>query len=300
MSPDHRRDFLKAAAAGLAGASLLPALSAGVAATPEFEAAPSIPPHEPLLLPGVHAYAQRSLAAGDTLQVRVSSTAPYELQFCQLGLRVDDPAGDAILEKITQTQPAQQAIHPGSYIHVEKRLDTDRPLAALTIDVWVRPWRIAGTPQAIVSQLDLEQPGGFALWLDEQGRLRFWVGSAADPPDFAEAIQTAPLAANRWHHVAATFAGQTAALWLDGVKVSGHPWPGPVQPAAAPLRIGAWGRGGAATGFLDADIAMPALYERALSGTEIAARFKAQGREAPGRDGLLAAWLLSEERGELV
>ncbi len=300
MSPDHRRDFLKAAAAGLAGASLLPALSAGVAATSAADAAPSIPPHEPLLLPGVHAYAQRSLAAGDTLQVRVSSTAPYELQFCQLGLRVDDPAGDVILERTTQAQPKQQAIHPGSYIHVEKRLDAECPLAALTIDVWVRPWRVAGPPQAIVSQLDLEQPGGFALWLDEQGRLRFWVGSAADRPDFAEAIQTSPLTANRWHHVAATFAGQTAALWLDGVKVSGHPWPGPVQPAAVPLRIGAWGRGGAAAAFLDADVAQPALYERALSGAEIAARFKARGLEPPGREGLLAAWLLSEERGEQV
>ena len=75
MAPDHRRDFLKATAAGLAGASLLPVLGAAEARL--AEPSPSLPPHEPLLLPCLHAYAQRSVALGETLQVRVSSTVPY-------------------------------------------------------------------------------------------------------------------------------------------------------------------------------------------------------------------------------
>jgi hypothetical protein len=295
MAPDHRRDFLRTAAAGLAGAGLLPAL--GATETPRAEASPGLPPHEPLLLPGLHAYAQRSVAMGETLQVRVSSTVPYELQICELW-SIDDPNGDPVLQTVSQANPVQQPIHPGSYVHVAKGLPREK-LPALSLRIWLRPWRVTGAPQPILSQLDSELPGGFALWLDEQGRPRFWLGGE-DRPELDESIHATPLEPHRWHLLVATWAGQSATLWIDGVKVSGHPWPGPILPAAAPLRIGAWGRGGLAGGFLDADIAQPAIYNRALNGAEIAADFKSRGREATNNDGLLAWWPLDEERGEEV
>lgn len=299
MSPDHRRDFLKAAAAGLASASLLPTLS--VRAREESGPGPAagLPPHEPLAVPGLHAYAQRSLVAGETLQLRVSSSVPYELQICRLGRRVDDLASDELLHTLTAGSPTQQPIHPGSYVHVARGLEREVALPGVSIEVWLRPWRVSGPPQAIVSQLDQELPGGFALWLDEQGRLRFWIGGD-DRPELSESIQTRPLELRRWHHVVATWAGQGASLWLNGVKVSGHPWPGPIRPAEAPLRLGAWGRGGFASGFLDADLARPAIFNRALSGEEIAAAWRSQNLNPPAAEGLLACWPLDDERGDRV
>ncbi|MDP7106731.1 MAG: hypothetical protein QGH41_06610, partial [Roseibacillus sp.] len=36
-----------------------------------------IPPHQPVNLPGLHAYAQKSIAAGEEIEFRVSSSVPY-------------------------------------------------------------------------------------------------------------------------------------------------------------------------------------------------------------------------------
>ena len=53
----------------------------------------AIPPHCPLTVDGIHAYANRvSVAAGDVINFHVSSSYPYELQVCRLGTDVDSPA----------------------------------------------------------------------------------------------------------------------------------------------------------------------------------------------------------------
>ncbi len=44
-----------------------------------------IPPHRPVALPGLHAYAQKSIAAGGEIEFRVSSSVPYDLNVVQLG-----------------------------------------------------------------------------------------------------------------------------------------------------------------------------------------------------------------------
>ena len=78
----------------------------------------------------------------------------------------------------------------------------------------------------------------------------------------------------------------------------GWPYSAHVRPGTAPLRIGAAGQEGVASNFLDADLAMPAIYGRALAPAEIEARFAARGLSRPSDAGLLACWLLDEERGE--
>src|SRR5262245_40602676 len=129
----NRREFLKQTGVGVAG---MAALNWGALATHGEEsngkrrtttaagnAARGIPPHRPLNVPGVHAYSdQQSIAAGQTVSFLVSSTVPYRFTVCRLGLKVDDPAGDEVLNEFPLTQPKAQSIHPGSYIQVKKNL----------------------------------------------------------------------------------------------------------------------------------------------------------------------------------
>ena len=86
---------------------------------------------------------------------------------------------------------------------------------------------------------------------------------------------------------------QSKQIWVDGREVASWKYSGPVRPG----RCRAADRGGRAseglpTAFLDADLAMPAIYGKALSPAEIAARFADRGSVAAGRAraaGLLAA-----------
>ena len=71
MPPIDRRRFLQQTAAGVAAAN------AGWASS----AASGVPLHAEISVPGVHAYSQRSLEAGASVDFRVSSDTPYEPKF---------------------------------------------------------------------------------------------------------------------------------------------------------------------------------------------------------------------------
>ena len=90
--------------------------------------AEDIPPHHAIDLPGLHAYAQKSIAAGEEIEFRVSSSVPYDLSVVQLGLDPDDRDGDPVLKRYRVEQPRIQPIHPGSYVHVAKGLPGERRL----------------------------------------------------------------------------------------------------------------------------------------------------------------------------
>ena len=141
----NRRDFLKETAAAVAAASGLgmhQAANAKELTSQKLGEAPGIPPHLPMRVPGVHAYAEKSVAAGDAVHFRVSSTVPYELSVCRLGTEVDKLESDQVLHTFPRTEPHPQEIHPGSYMHVENGLPADRALKAITLECWVCPWRL--------------------------------------------------------------------------------------------------------------------------------------------------------------
>ena len=147
MSKLARREFLKKTAASVAGASAFAQLGATGAAQPAA-AVQAIPPHALMLIPGVHAYAEESVEAGETIHFRASSTVPYDLSVVRLGLDVDDFSSDEVVHSFPRLEPKQQAIHPGSYIHVEKGLPPEKSLSALTLECWVRPWSLGSRPGA--------------------------------------------------------------------------------------------------------------------------------------------------------
>ncbi len=251
-----------------------------------------------LALDGLHAYAEKVVTAGDTLHFRVSSTVPYELAVCRLGHDIDDPVGDEVLFTFPSSPPVQQPIHPGSFVHVDKGLPADEPLAALTLECWVRPWRLNGW-QTLLGQHNYPTACGYGLGLDGAGRVQFYLsdGGGYQPE---RALAGPVLAHRQWQHVVGTWDGTTKSLWIDGQRVADQPFAGPVQAGPAPLWLGACGYDGPAVNILDGDLAMPVIYRRALSADEIQARYRDQGLTPAGGDHVLGCWPLTEERGERV
>jgi hypothetical protein len=259
----------------------------------------SIPPHKPLHLPGVHGYADhKSVAAGEPLRFHVSSDRTCQLSVCRLGSDVEGRSDDVVLHRFAPSAARVQPIHPGSYVHVDKGLPAVLPLRGLTVECWVKPWRI-DTRQSLVGQYDFPAHCGWGLFIEEGGALGFHLG---DGGAFrAEALQArGRLAARRWQHVAATWNGRAAALWIDGVLAGEWQAEHEVRPGPAPLRLGAGAIDGLADLFLDADLAMPVLYDRALEAQEIAQRVAARGLVIPTGPSVLACWPLREERGAQV
>ncbi len=263
-----------------------------------LSAADPIPLPRPLPLDGLHAYCEKIITAGETLHVRVSSTVSYELSICRLGHAVDDPAQDEVLHTFSSAPPIAQPIHPGSFLHVERGIPLDHKLTALTLECWVRPWRLTGW-QTLMGQYDYPARCGYALGIDPAGRLQFYL---SDGGDFRpERVQSGPTLTHRqWHHIVGRWDGQMKSLWINGQRVSEEPFAGPVQVGTDSLWLGACGYDSLAVNILDGDLAMPAIYARPLSSEEILARYRSGGLTEPSGAGLLACWPLTEERGERV
>lgn len=260
---------------------------------------PPIPAHRPLHLPGVHGYADcKSLHAGETLSFHVSSDRPYRMSVCRLGHDVEGRSDDAVLHRFEPAPARVQAIHPGSYVHVAKGLAADAALPGLSLECWVKPWTVE-TRQTLVGQFDYPSRCGFGLFIEAGGALCLYLG---DGGAFRADAQQAHgrLVARRWQHVAATWDGRVARLWIDGAEVGCWPASAPVRPGAAPLRLGASGVEGLASLFLDADLAMPVIHDRALSADEVRERVAQRGLQAATGRSVLACWPLREERGDRV
>jgi hypothetical protein len=321
LNETNRREFLGAAGAAVASASLAATgLTVSQAALPAAGGAP-IPPHRALDLEGVHAYTDRvSVAAGEAIQFHASSTFPYELQVCRLGPGVDDPATDQILHSFTVARPAAQPIHPGSYVHIPAGLPSGEALGALTLEIWVRRWRTRGR-QGLLTQYDEPDACGFGLFANEDGSLGVYLGDGG-PFNERNLLRSAPgllemrvnplglrvfpdntpsvVEQNRWHHVAVTYEPGKVSLWVDARSAGRWDAPAVVRGGLSPLRIGAAGRRGRTDFLLDADIALPVIHGRALSSDEIAGRFREQGLKLPAARALLGCWALAEERGDEI
>ncbi len=297
MADIPRRDFLRKTAAGVAGASTLSAWDRAHAA-PAGEPATSIPPHRPMLIPGLHSYAEESVAAGETIHFRTGGTLPYELSIARLGPEIDNPASDTTLHTFPEAAPRQQPIHPGSYIHVENGLDPNIEFSGLTIECWVRPWSWE-RDQALITTFDPSGDCGFALYLNRDGWVKFYLGGGG-PFEDGWRLAYKRDALRRWRHLAVTWQNGRAAFHENGKFQASWDVPGPIRPGRAPLRLAAAGEGGKAADFLDGDLAAPAIYNRALSAGEIRARHAARALQPPPPDGLLAYWPLDEESGDRV
>ena len=290
--PTTRREFLKRTGATVAALKLR--TRARAAAEPS-----GIPPHRALEVPGVHAYPiEHSIAAGETLELCVSSSVPYRLAICRLGLQVDDPAGDTVLARFDESPANPQPIHPGSYVHVAKRLEG--AMRAITLECWVRPWDVTQL-QGLISQEDKDSSEGFALGIGADGYIGFYLGDKVSPDEaLVHRSKPGAVTRNEWHHIVATWDGKRKRVFVNAKEAGAWDFAGPLLPGPHALRLGAMSQTGIANHFLDGDLAMPAIYDRALGEEEIRARFSEQGLQPASGAGVLACWPLNEESGELV
>ena len=245
---------------------------------------------------GVHAYCQRSVAAGNTVHFRVSSTVPCEMEVCRLG-KVDQFDTDEVLHSFGRLEPMLQPIHPGSYIHIERDLSSAKTFDQLTLECWIRPWSWE-TDQGLITSLDSETNRGFALLISQGGRLCFQLADGRHA-QATPSYQHTRLELREWHHVAMVSDGASAAIFVNGRFQGSWAQSGPIAVAGVPLRLGA---GGAATAddFLDGDLAMPVIYNRALTAAEVQARFESRGLRQPECKSLIACWPFDEEGGDRI
>lgn len=258
-----------------------------------------LPPHRSIELPGLHAYASDiSASAGSDIAFHVSSSVPYRFSVHRLGPDPDDAAADALVHDGGMHPADMQPIHPGSYIRVEQGLEPATPLAALSCDLWIRPWAFSRW-QVIAAQWDDARHQGFELGVDESGQLIWRVGGGAT--DGACHVLTGPvLDAHVWSHLTAVFDGGALTLWLNGQRVAAGAGPSHLVPAHHVLCLGASMARECADDFLDADIASPALFARALAEADVRRRFAQRGLGRVEDAALLAHWPLAEERGAEV
>ncbi|MBO9642452.1 MAG: LamG domain-containing protein [Pseudacidovorax sp.] len=263
-----------------------------------------IPPHRALSLRGVHGYTgAKSVHAGESIDLHLSVDRPCRLGIFRLGDDPEDRATDRLLVDLGRVQPAAQPIHPGSYVHVPRGLPAGIGLTGLTLECWVMPWRVAGARQALITQCDDLSQGGFGLFIERDGSVGLALADAGQDPATAgrtQAWSAGRLQARVWQHVAATWDGQRAALWIDGVCVGHDDRAGTLRPPAAPLRLGAGGQDGVAQDFADVDLALPAIHERALPPDALAQRVADRARRLPSDPALRACWPLREGRGDRV
>ena len=282
-----RRDFIRRTGATVATAAALKVLPQTLAAS----AAPGIPPHRALDVPGLHAYPlEHSIAAGDTLELCVSNSVPYRLSMCRLGPQVDDPAGDEVLARFPESSANPQAIHPGSYVHVANGLSG--ALHAVTLECWLRPWDVTKL-QGLISQGDPGSANGFAVSIGEGGDVGFQLG-------VIHRSKPGVVTRNQWHHLVATWDGQRKRVFVNAKETGAWDFAGPWLPGNHALHLGAMTQAGSAQHFLDGDLAMPVIYDRALTDEEIRERFEQQALKPTQGKGVLACWPLNEERGERV
>ena len=268
----------------------------------------NIPPHHPIDLPGLHAYAQKSIAAGEEIEFRVSSAVPYDLSVVKLGEEPENRDKDPVLQSFKVEKPQSQPIHPGSYLHVAKALPVERRLSQLTLECWIRPFKLGQSQkqsmhpgsylhvakalpverrlsqltlecwirpfklsgwQGLITQHDFPERCGVGLFLNEEN-IVFGTG-AGGGYNVAAFQQTKPglIKAQRWHHLVGCWDGKKKRVYVDGRLAAEIPFAGMVRPGATALRIGAYGQKGEAVNFYNGDIAMCAVYDRALRNDKV-------------------------------
>ncbi|MBT5432287.1 MAG: LamG domain-containing protein [Rhodospirillaceae bacterium] len=257
-----------------------------------------------------------SVAPGDELEVKVSTYGPstYRADLVRVICGDDDPDHGIYREEMIDAPFAgeyagrTQEMAAGSYVAVpaSDRLGT---LASFTVQVWVLPTTPARGEQGLVAHWDEESERGFALFVDGNGAAALRVGDGTGTSTVVACDR--PLAARRWHLVAASYDATTGEVELcqdflgspfeADSSASAHgkgvfrPATGALLMAALPARPGTSGRPGARH-YFNGKLDRPRLAGRVLSRNEreaLAWDATPQEREPA----LVATWDFSRDIG---
>jgi chitodextrinase len=140
---------------------------------------------------------------------------------------------------------------------------------AFTFEAWVKKASSSGDA-AIVGTWTSDRNGGPMLWVDGDGQYVLTLNRGYSNYLFSGRSVTP----GKWQHVAGTYDGTTARIYVDGALAASRSFSGNVGDSAT-WRIGAYGVTPA--GAFDGTIDEVRLYSRALSATEIASEMAGPG-----------------------
>ncbi|MDF5753519.1 N,N-dimethylformamidase beta subunit family domain-containing protein [Spongiactinospora sp. TRM90649] len=171
--------------------------------------------------PALLGYADRvSAAPGDPVAFMISAEGVerYTTELVRLRHVDDNPAGPGVrVETVPDVwqgdhQGRAQTTRIGSHIAVPDPGGATTGLDGFAVVAYVHPTCVTGVRQAIVARWgDGDTPRGYALGLDEEGRLTLWLGDGSG--ETATRIET-PLALRLWHGVGASYDPATGRVVL--------------------------------------------------------------------------------------
>jgi len=186
----------------------------------------------------IHGYCDPwSMRPGDAMQFMISGegTESVDVQLVRLIHGDENPEGPGFVEEeVASSFPETLAVRRqftqnGSFVTVA---DPDRKLAApdrFTVYAFVCPTKPGGHRQTILGQWDIVAGTGYALGINPEGHLEFWVG---DGKSIDHVTAEPPLVTKVWYLVAASFDRSTgdARLTQIGVVNRYNSLIGPVVP----------------------------------------------------------------------
>ncbi len=240
---------------------------------------------------GVYAYAAHSVAAGEEIAFHVSASHAYRFSLVRLGSHYLDSSGDGVLVFEQSRRAAPHPIHPGSCVVVTNVPELPK---SFSVSLWVRPFRIDGPRQSLLSHSRDDVPKGWDLAIDEGKIVLTGWGM--------KLVTKKQVIKNRdWQHIAASITPTQAVLWHDGSEVARLAWsPDMRQPRGVPMRLAASGRGDRNGHFLDGDLAAVMILPGAVEEQAIGKLFESQALSLPKELSPLAHWTFHEEVGETV
>ena len=256
-------------------------------------------------------YADRlSAAPGERLELKLSCTdiKRYRLDFVRIVCGDPDPRGPG-LDLVLAPSPVDgeyqgrfQPIDAGSYVRIDDTTGL-RDGASFAVGAFIWPTAPIGRRETVLGWWSEPDEAGFALEIDEGGRLRLRLGTGERVFD-AGGPET--LSERRWHFVAASFDGETGTARVGWTALEAHAeprgkssrsigeaaWRAP--PAGTPFLVGAhaarpshgrWMSGAHYNGKVEG----PVLVASAPSPDRLRAIAERPSAATPG-ERLLAAW----------
>ena len=213
---------------------------------------------------------------GSSAYVTASATTPVEVSLVAAygfnessGTTTADVSGSnntGTLGTVTRTTSGKfggALLFSGNYVTVPHAPSLNLTTAA-TLEAWVYPTAAPNWSTIFMK----EQPGAFvyALYAGAGSDPGGWFNTGASGSTERSVNGSTPLALNTWTHVATTYDGTTARLYINGTQVATTTFTGPLATSTGALRIGGnavW------TEYFTGRIDEVRIYKRALSAAEV-------------------------------
>jgi N,N-dimethylformamidase len=264
----------------------------------------------------IHGYCDvPSVAPGERIRFYISCEEDdsYQADIVRLIHGDTNPAGPGFKEEVVETDvngeyPARfQPTHAGSHVLVEDG-DQLHVTRGLTVHAFIQPTTPEKGPQGVLTRWAADAGAGYALTIDDSGRLSFAVGDGAGTQGVVVAEKS--LLGSVWYAVSAAWDPERRRLSLSQRPVvnSVNSLIGPVVPldgacsvavetnvtpanAGVPFVVAGWvqsaGEGPVVDGHFNGKIDGSRVYGRVLSDDEVAALSRG---EEPDTSDLLARW----------